>query len=114
MTDPTSEMTSSQRRKNVMTNARLLIGVIGAILVFLSVHPTTAQIDPRMPEGPNRELVARKCTSCHDVSNFVGTAGRSRAGWDVKIEDMVVLYGMRITPEERALVLEYLATYLPP
>jgi hypothetical protein len=97
----------------MMTKARLLIGVLGAILVFLSVRSTTAQIDPRMPEGPNRELVARKCTSCHDVSNFVGTAGRSRAGWDVKIEDMV-LYGMRITPEERALVLDYLATYLPP
>jgi hypothetical protein len=58
-------------------------------------------------------LVARKCTSCHDVSNFIGTAGRSRAGWDSKIEDMV-LYGMRITPEERALVLDYLATHLPP
>jgi hypothetical protein len=86
--------------------------VIGAILICLIV-PVSAQIDSRMPEGPNRELVARKCTSCHDVSNFVGTAGRSRAGWDVKIEDMV-LYGMRITPEERALVLDYLATYLPP
>ena len=96
-----------------MTKARLLIGVIGASLVFLSVRSTTAQIDPRMPEGPNRELVVRKCTSCHDVSNFIGTAGRSRAGWDSKIEDML-LYGMRITPEERALVLDYLATYLAP
>jgi hypothetical protein len=106
-------MTLGQRRIDVMIKVRLLIGVIGAILVFLSVRSTTAQIDPRMPQGPNRELVARKCTSCHDVSNFIGTAGRSRAGWDTKIEDMV-LYGMRITPEERALVLDYLATYLPP
>ena len=96
-----------------MTKARLLSGFIGAILVFLSVHPTTAQIDPRMPEGPNRDLVARKCTSCHDASNFVSTAGRSRTGWDGKIDDMI-LYGMRITQEERALVLDYLATYLPP
>ena len=96
-----------------MTRARLLIGVIGAILVFLSVRATTAQIDPRMPEGPNRALVARKCLSCYDASNFVGTAGRSRAAWDVKIDDMI-LYGMNITPEERALVLDYLATYLPP
>jgi hypothetical protein len=86
---------------------------MAAMLGFLTV-PAIGQIDSRMPEGPNRELVARKCTSCHDVSNFVGTAGRSRAGWDVKIEDMVSLYGMRITPEERALVLDYLATYLPP
>jgi len=34
-------------------------------------------------------------------------------GWDAKIEDMV-LYGMKISPEERALVLDYLVTYLPP
>ena len=96
-----------------MTKARLLIGGIGAITLFLSVHPITAQIDPRMPEGPNRALVARKCTTCLDASNFVGTAGRTRAAWDVKIDDMI-LYGMNITPEERALVLDYLATYLPP
>ena len=95
-----------------MRNAPRSAVAMGAMLVFLTV-PAIGQIDPRMPEGPNRELVARKCTSCHDVSNFVGTAGRSRAGWDVKIEDMV-LYGMRITPEERAFVLDYLATYLPP
>jgi hypothetical protein len=106
-------MTSSKRRNDVMTKSRLSIGFAGAIFVFLSVYPTIAQIDPRMPEGPNRALVARKCTSCHDASNFVGTAGRSQAGWDGKINDMITLYGMNITPEERALVLDYLATYLP-
>src|SRR6266480_2587752 len=105
-------MTSSKRKNDMMTKARLIIGVIGAIPLFLSVHSTVAQIDSRMPEGLNRALVARKCLSCHDASNFVGTAGRSRAGWDVKIDDMI-LYGMNITPEERALVLDYLATYLP-
>jgi hypothetical protein len=67
-----------------------------------------------MPEGPNRELVVRKCSSCHDLSNLYSTAGRTRAGWDSKIEDMISLYGMRIIAEERALVLDYLATNLPP
>jgi hypothetical protein len=96
-----------------MRTTRLLIGTVGAILVVLSVRTTTAQIDPRMPEGPNRDLVARRCSSCHDLGNLVGTAGRTRAGWDVKIDDMKA-YGMNITPAERALILEYLATYLPP
>jgi hypothetical protein len=94
--------------KTVQQSAAL----IGGILAFL-IMPVSAQIDPRMPDGPNRELVVRKCTSCHDVSNFIGTAGRSRTGWDGKIDDMI-LYGMKITLEERALVLDYLATYLPP
>src|SRR5882672_12776370 len=95
-----------------MKTARLLLAVVGVILVFLSVRTTTAQIDPRMPEGPNRDLVVRLCTTCHDLSNLVSTVGRSRDGWSEKIDDML-LYGMKITPQERALILEYLATYLP-
>ena len=96
-----------------MRTARLLIGAVGALTVALSVRTVVAQIDPRLPQGPNRELVARLCTGCHDLSNLYGTSGRSRAGWDVKIDDML-LYGLKITPEQRALVLEYLATSLPP
>jgi hypothetical protein len=90
----------------------MLIGVIGAILVVLSVRATIAQIDSRMPVGPNRELVARRCSTCHDLSNLFGTAGRSREGWNSKIDEMQS-YGMNIPAEERALILDYLATYLP-
>ena len=90
---------------------RLLILVVGVILV-LSEHTATAQIDPRLPEGPNRDLVVRRCATCHDISNLFSTVGRSRVGWNEKIDDMVS-YGLIITPEERALILDYLATYLP-
>jgi len=96
-----------------MRTAQLSIIVFGASLVFLNVQ-ATAQIDPRMPDAPNRPLVVQKCSSCHDLSNLYSTAGRTRTGWDSKIEDMIMLYGMKITPEERALVLDYLANYLPP
>ena len=95
-----------------MKTARLLIGVVGAVLVVLSVHTTTAQIDSRMPEGPNRDLVARRCTTCHDLGHLVSTGGRSREGWNGKLDEMQT-YGMRVTAEERALILDYLATYLP-
>jgi hypothetical protein len=96
----------------IMKPARLLIAAAGVSFVFLSVSTTTAQIDPRMPEGPNRDLVFRRCTTCHDIGNLVSTVGRTRDGWSEKIDDMV-LYGLKITPEERALILDYLATYLP-
>ena len=95
-----------------MKPARLLIAVVGVILVVMSVHPATTQIDPRLPEGPNRDLVVRLCATCHDISNLFSTVGRSRVGWNEKIDDMV-FYGLKITPEERALILDYLATYLP-
>jgi hypothetical protein len=47
------------------------------------------------------------------LSNLTSTAGRNRERWNEKINDMV-LFGLKITPEERTLVLDYLATYLPP
>jgi hypothetical protein len=96
-----------------MRLARLFGAVIGATVIVLGLRVAGAQIDPRMPVGPNRELVARICTGCHDLGNLVATAGRTRAGWEVKIEDMIA-YGMKVTPEQRGLILEYLATYLPP
>ena len=92
-----------------MRTTRLLIGVVGATLVALGLR-ATAQVT--LPEGPNRELVSRMCSTCHDLGMVTGAA-RSREGWDGTIEDMIS-YGMNITPAERRLVVEYLATYLPP
>jgi hypothetical protein len=91
-----------------MRTARILMAVV-VTLVALCVHATAEIV---LPEGPNRELVSRTCGSCHDMSMVVGTGGRTREGWNGTIDDMVS-YGMSITPAERRLVLEYLATYLP-
>jgi hypothetical protein len=101
-----------------MRTARLLTAMFGTVLVILvflispGARPTAAQIDPRLPEGPNRDLVARKCSTCHDLSNLYSTIGRSRDGWNDKIDDMVA-YGLSVTADERGLILDYLATYLP-
>ena len=91
-----------------MCRARLLIGLICATLFALGLR-ATAQVT--LPDGPNRELVARTCGSCHDLGMVV-SAARTREGWNGTIDDMIS-YGMSITAAERRLVLEYLATYLP-
>ena len=101
-----------------MRVAHPLKTTLGAILLcftFLAACPAIAQEDDieRLPAGPNRDMVARKCGPCHPLSNLTSTAGRNRERWNEKINDMV-LFGLKITPEERALVLDYLATYLPP
>jgi hypothetical protein len=106
-----------------MTTARPLTATLGAAILGLAIlagpvgmsQEALAQEDDisRLPEGPNRDLVARKCGPCHPLSNLTSTAGRNRERWNEKINDMV-LFGLRITPEERTLVLDYLATYLPP
>ena len=101
-----------------MRTARTVTTALGTILLgwmAFAGQPALAQEDDiaRLPDGPNRDMVARKCGPCHPLSNLTSTAGRSRERWNEKIDDMV-LFGLKITPEERALVLDYLATYLPP
>ena len=93
-----------------MTTARLLmIGVVGATLVALGA-PATAQV--ALPDGPNRELVSRTCGACHDINTVIFTGGRSREEWNGTI-DAMTSFGLNITPGERALIVAYLATYLP-
>src|SRR4051812_5652812 len=94
-----------------MKSAQMLTGV--ALFALVSQHATAQQDDPRLPQGPNRDLVVRTCSNCHPLSNLFSTAGRTRARWDEKIDDMVLL-GLKITPPERALILDYLAVALPP
>ena len=92
-----------------MTPARLLIGVVAATLAALGVR-ATAQV--ALPDGPNRELVSRTCGACHDISTVIDTGGRSREDWTGTIDSMTS-FGLNITPAERVLILQYLATYLP-
>ena len=95
-----------------MKAARPLLSIVAAIL---STHMAAAQTldDPRMPPGPNRELAIRTCIGCHPLNFIYSTAGRTRDRWNQTLDDMV-RYGMNVTAEERALVLEYLATSLGP
>jgi cytochrome c5 len=82
---------------------------ISAVIIALG---TPAAAEVALPNGPNRDLVARTCSACHDLGLVIATGGRSRADWNGTIDDMVQ-YGLSISPEERATVLDYLSTYLP-
>jgi hypothetical protein len=94
-----------------MKVTRLLIGVVAAVS---SVQMAAAQqIDPRMPEGPNREFVAKICSECHALSNLYSTVGRTRDGWTRVLEDMT-RYGLKVTPEERGRILDYLTASMGP
>jgi hypothetical protein len=94
-----------------MKVARLLTGVVA---VVSSVKIAAAQeIDPRMPEGPNREFVSKVCSECHALSKLYSTVGRNREGWTRVLEDMT-RYGLKATPEERTRILDYLSTAMGP
>ncbi len=86
-----------------------------AVLVALSMVAFSMQsaTAAELPEGPNRALVASQCTACHDLQMVFDAAGISRDDWDGAIEEMTS-YGLKVTPDERAQILEYLSTYLGP
>jgi hypothetical protein len=91
-----------------MRRSTLLFGTLA-----LTIATSGAAIgqQPNLPDGPNRDFVSRACQECHDLSMVFAAAGLTRDGWDATIEEMVS-YGLRVTPDERAKLLEYLSTYL--
>ncbi len=79
----------------------------------LQAAPALAQSEFNLPEGPGRNLVYGQCQTCHDLQNPVESAGIPRSAWNAVLDNMKE-YGLRITPEQRAKILDYLATYLGP
>lgn len=90
-----------------MRKAKMILGMIG--VGFLSVGAGAAEL----PTGPNKEVVARACSSCHDLDMVFDAAGQTREGWNGTIEEMTG-YGLQVSAAERAQILEYLASFLGP
>jgi hypothetical protein len=86
-----------------------IVGALGAGLLGSGISPGRAD---DLPPGPNREVVERVCQSCHDANYFVST-NRDRESWDSVIEEMID-NGARIDAQDRAKILDYLATALGP
>ena len=94
-----------------MRRVQLLFGVLGAALAAFANTADRAEL----PDGPNRALVAAQCGACHDLQPLfdAAAAGVNRDDWNAAIDEMTS-YGLKVTPEQRAQILEYLATYLGP
>ncbi len=66
-----------------------------------------------LPAGPDRDLVSRACQACHDLGMVLAATGLTRDGWDSAIDEMIS-YGMKVEPDERARMLDYLSSRLGP
>jgi hypothetical protein len=91
-----------------MLSARRSSGALGAVFFVLGAAAQAAELPP----GPNRELVARECQACHDLDAVVASSG-TRETWNTLLDSMTS-YGLRASPEDRAKILDYLATALGP
>jgi len=90
-----------------MSKMRLISGIIGASLLSLGAGAV------ELPAGPNKDMVARACGSCHDLDMVFDAAGQTREGWNGTIEEMAG-YGLKVSPGEKALILDYLTSFLGP
>ena len=85
--------------------------LLSALALTVATFGTAVAQQRDLPDGPNRDVVSRRCQECHDLSMVTAAAGLSRDGWNATIDEMVS-YRFRVTPDERAQLLEYLSTYL--
>jgi hypothetical protein len=90
-----------------MYKMKLLGGAIGATLWAFGAGAV------ELPTGPNSAFVARTCGSCHDLDMVVDAAGLNREGWNGTIDEMVG-YGLKVSPDEKSQLLEYLTAFLGP
>jgi hypothetical protein len=88
-------------------DARLILAMAAACLLPFSAAAV------ELPAGPNKDVVVKACGSCHDLDMVFEAAGQTRDGWIGTIEEMAG-YGLKLTPAERAQVLDYLTSFLGP
>jgi cytochrome c5 len=86
----------------------LLVG-LGSVLAAATASAQRLEL----PAGPDRDLVSRACQTCHDLSMVLAAKGLARDGWDAAIDEMIS-YGMKVEPDERSKILDYLSSRLGP
>lgn len=62
-----------------------------------------------LPPGPGRELVTKRCLTCHDA-DLISQQRLSRTGWGRSLDKMM-RWGAVVEPAERDPMLDYLAAH---
>jgi hypothetical protein len=106
---PLCEMASLSKALEAdgMNKAGLTLAIVGAWLAPAGAGAV------ELPAGPNKDVVARACSSCHDLDMVYEAAGQTREGWNGTIEEMTG-YGLNVSAAEKAQILEYLTSFLGP
>ena len=85
----------------------------GAALLALLAIVASARADETgtvLTEGAGVERVQAYCSMCHSLDYIVmNSPFQDRAGWDKTVTKMVKVMGAPLTPEDSAVVIDYLA-----
>ena len=91
----------------VMKGAQLTSHDADTLLAYLDANFGPGQHMPpakpiTLPDGPGKELVATRCTQCHDLER-VTSAKRSKREWESVVGNMLERFGLRAPDEARAI-----------
>ncbi len=81
---------------------------VPVVLVLASAAASAQQL----PAGPGADVLKSKCVICHEA-DIITSQKLSLTGWTNSINKMV-RWGSQITPEEREVLLPYLAAHFAP
>lgn len=93
-----------------MRGTTLIAGAVAGMLLAAGAYAAQTL---QLPPGPNRDLVYGQCQTCHDLQYLIESAGVPRNAWSDLLDSMKQ-YGLRLSPEQRGKILDYLALYLGP
>ena len=82
-----------------------------AFLLAFSSSAAFAQTVAQIPDGPNKDLVAEKCTICHEPRRFLN-ANNNRAAWD-NVVHMMINVGAPIEEGDIGKIVDYLVKAVP-
>lgn len=76
------------------------------LLALLALACACSGGRPRGPMGDGERMYLAKCTACHSAYE---PSSRTPRGWADAIDEMEAKKKIRLAPDERALILSYLA-----
>jgi cytochrome c2 len=82
-----------------------------AVSAQIAGRPTRPQVVP--PKGPARQVIFKRCTSCHGIDDYAYYA-QDRAAWDALLTTKHPGLDVPLPAPERAILLDWLAERFGP
>jgi hypothetical protein len=111
-------MTRTMRRLAAAAGVAVVAVLFGNSIAWTqepttAFEPTLDEVDD-LPAGPGQEETFYTCTACHGLA-LIKSQGMSSERWSSTISLMVKTHNMpEPSPEERDLIVSYLAEHFPP
>ena len=68
--------------------------------------------DRSFPQGPGSDTVGNNCVTCHSAGMILNQPALSRATWESEVHKMISVYKAPVSPEDAAVIIDYLAMNL--